>query len=243
MSIETPQRRRLPRALLWLAVPIVVLGIVFAWWTISPLFRNTRVDEAFPAAAPTAIAEAPTAIAEAPTAIAEAPTAMAEAPTAIAEAPTAMAEAPTAIAEAPTAMAEAPTAIAEAPTAMAEAPTAAPVEPVALASGSFTFIDNLHWAEGTATIYSLADGSHVLRLEPFTAQNGPDLFVGLSGHPMPRSSAEAHDSGYVELERLKANQGNQNYAIPAALDLSAFRSVVIYCKAFSVVFSTAELVQ
>jgi hypothetical protein len=42
---------------------------------------------------------------------------------------------------------------------------------------------------------------------------------------------------------LKANQGNQNYELPADLDPGAFRSVVIYCKAFSVVFSTAELVE
>ncbi|MEZ4638211.1 MAG: hypothetical protein R2856_25185 [Caldilineaceae bacterium] len=35
--------------------------------------------------------------------------------------------------------------------------------------------------------------------------------------------------------------GSQNYELPADLDLSAFRSVVICRKQFSVVFSTAEL--
>jgi hypothetical protein len=121
-------------------------------------------------------------------------------------------------------------------------PTALLAGPVALASGSFTQIDALHGAAGSATIYRLPEGNLVLRLENFDAQNGPDLRVGLSGHPMPRNNAELNEGGYVELAVLKANQGNQNYELPADLDPSAFKSAVIYCKAFSVVFSTAELV-
>lgn len=219
MSTQKPGGRTIPVALRWLAVPVIVAGLAFAWWTVSPLFLNTQVDEAFPTAAPAAGAASAMPAAAEPT---TAPTGAA-APTTLPPTEPTPAVPPTA---AP------PTAV---------PPTAAPAAPVALSNGSFTFIDNLHWAEGSATIYRLPDGSHVLRLEPFQAQNGPDLFVGLSGHAMPRSSAEAHDSGYVELARLKANQGNQNYELPADLDLSAFKSVVIYCKAFSVVFSTAEL--
>lgn len=242
MTTEPARGRRIPSVVRWLAVPVVLAIAAFGWWTISPLFLSSQVDEAFPTSAPAAATAAPAAAA--PTA---APT---TAPAAVvateAPAPT---EVPAAVvateASAPTAAAAAteapaPTA-APAPT-EAPAPTAAPAEPVALSRGSFTFLDNLHWAEGAATIYRLADGSHVLRLEPFTAQNGPDLFVGISGHPMPRTNDETYGAGYVELARLKANQGNQNYPIPADVDLSAFKSVVIYCKAFSVVFSTAELV-
>ena len=35
--------------------------------------------------------------------------------------------------------------------------------------------------------------------------------------------------------------GNQNYAIPADADVSRFASVVIYCRAFHVLFSVAPL--
>ena len=35
---------------------------------------------------------------------------------------------------------------------------------------------------------------------------------------------------YVELDRLKGNIGNQNYVIPADLDVSQYGSVVIYCS-------------
>jgi cytoskeletal protein RodZ len=264
----SPLRRRL----LWLAVPVLLLGLGFAWWTISPLFLTTSVDEAFPAAAqgaapagqqadpagqhvdptsqhamptgqhvdPTSQHAMPAGQHVDPTSQHAMPAGQHVDPTSQHAMPTVQQALPTSQQALPTSQQALPTSQQALPTAQ-EAATNVPAEPVALSSGSFTFIDNLHWAEGTATIYQLADGGRVLRLEPFTAQNGPDLFVGLSGHPMPRSSAEAHDSGYVELERLKANQGNQNYAIPADLDLSAFQSVVIYCKAFSVVFSTAEL--
>jgi hypothetical protein len=233
MSASKPSRRP-PAALRWVAIPIVLLGLAFAWWTISPLFISTRVDEAFPTAA--AQPAAPQAPSAAPAAAA--PTA---APS-TAEAPTvapATAEAPTVAPTAAPSTAEAPTA-APAPT---DAPTAAPAEPVALASGSFTVIDRLHGAEGRATIYTLPDGQRVLRLEGFRAQNGPDLRIGLAGHPMPRSSAELHETGagYLELAGLKASEGSQNYELPADLDLASYQSVVIYCRAFSVVFSTAAL--
>jgi hypothetical protein len=143
---------------------------------------------------------------------------------------------------APTATSEAaPTSAPEADIAPTATSEVVATEPQALKSGAFTRVDNLHVAEGVATIYHTSDGQLILRLENFKAANGPDLFVSLSGHPMPRSTAEAHESGYREIARLKASQGNQNYELPADLDISQYRSVVIYCRAFSVVFSTAEL--
>jgi len=80
-----------------------------------------------------------------------------------------------------------------------------------------------------------------LRFESFKVQNGPDLYVYLSGHPAPRSSNEVHAAGAYEVARLKGNIGDQNYDLPRDLDLSQYKSVVIYCKRFSHVFSTAEL--
>ncbi|HYU20661.1 MAG TPA: DM13 domain-containing protein, partial [Chloroflexota bacterium] len=62
-----------------------------------------------------------------------------------------------------------------------------------------------------------------------------------SGHPAPRDSRQLHEGGAFEIARLKGNVGDQNYELPADLDLSAVKSVVIYCRQFSVVFSTAEL--
>lgn len=124
-----------------------------------------------------------------------------------------------------------------------ETDASASAEPQTLARGSFVDADAIHKGSGTATIYQLADGSHVLRFEDFSVTNGPGLHVLLSAHPEPRSSGETKDSGYLDLGALKGNQGDQNYAIPAGTDLSAYQSVVIYCYPFNVVFSTATITQ
>jgi hypothetical protein len=94
---------------------------------------------------------------------------------------------------------------------------------------------------GRAAIYRLPDGSHLLRLEDFSVTNGPDLRVLLASHGDPQSSEALYSRPYVELEPLKGNQGNQNYIIPAGVDLADQWSVVIYCKPFSVIFSVVPL--
>jgi hypothetical protein len=49
------------------------------------------------------------------------------------------------------------------------------------------------------------------------------------------------NSGFVELGRLKGNEGDQNYDVPENLDLSRYRAVTIWCRRFSVNFATAPL--
>ncbi len=114
--------------------------------------------------------------------------------------------------------------------------------PVFLATGQFGEIDGLHKGEGKALIIMLPDGQRFLRFEDFKVTNGPDLYVYLSGHAAPRDRVQLHQGAAFEVGRLKGNIGDQNYALPAEVDLSKFKSVAIYCKRFSVIFSTAELV-
>lgn len=104
---------------------------------------------------------------------------------------------------------------------------------VILASGTFNGADSFHRASGTARLLQLPDGSRILRLESFGATNGPDLFVYLS--------ADRSASDYVNLGQLKGNVGDQNYAIPDSVDLAKYGYVLIWCRAFSVPFGSAEL--
>ena len=112
-------------------------------------------------------------------------------------------------------------------------PSAPPPAPERI--GSFTGADDFHFGEGTARLIETAPGQFTLRLEDFAVRNGPDLFVYLS------SDADGYAEGAVELGRLKADRGNQNYEVPAGTNLSSVRSVVIWCRQFSVLFATAEL--
>ncbi len=108
-----------------------------------------------------------------------------------------------------------------------------------LASGSFVDADSFHRGEGTATVYRVGQ-QVILRLENFKVTNGPALHVILTKHPAPRTRAEVQE-GYVEVAKLKGNIGSQNYMLPA--NFGDFRAVVIYCKPFHVVFSTATIEQ
>ena len=114
-------------------------------------------------------------------------------------------------------------------------------EATQVASGSFKDADAFHRGSGQAIIYSAPGGGHLLRLEALDVTNGPALHVILSTHEDPTSGDEVKLPGYADLGPLKGNRGNQNYTIPADVDVSAIRSVVVYCKPFSVVFSVATL--
>jgi hypothetical protein len=114
-------------------------------------------------------------------------------------------------------------------------------EAVALKTGQFKDADRAHRGSGTATIYRLPDGSHMLRLEILKVTNGPALVIILSPHPNPDNSGQVRQEGHVELAKLKGNIGNQNYPLPDGVDPCSFNSVIIYCKPFKVIFSIAPL--
>ena len=127
---------------------------------------------------------------------------------------------------------------AAAPADEADMPPEMPAEPTVLARGSFIDIDPIHGAVGTATIYALPDGERLLRFEDFRSKNGPDLHVYLSTET-PTTTFAGLGADEIHLGNLKGNVGNQNYAIAADVDLSRYKSAVIYCVPFGVVFSTA----
>jgi len=107
-----------------------------------------------------------------------------------------------------------------------------------LATGSFVGADRIHNGTGTARIIE-TESETVLRLEDFEVTNGPDLYVLLSESAAPTDHESLGE--YVELAELKGNIGNQTYTLPEGIDPARYQSVVVYCKAFSVVFATATL--
>lgn len=121
------------------------------------------------------------------------------------------------------------------------APAAGPVE---LARG--TFVSHEHATTGTVRVLRLADGSRVLRLEGLDTSSGPDLQVRLSDQPVIdglEGWRVFDDGAYADLGGLKGNKGNQNYVVPADVDLGELTSVSIWCARFAVSFGAAELVR
>ena len=103
-----------------------------------------------------------------------------------------------------------------------------------LRTGSFVGVgDGIHNAEGMAKVIPLQDGSNILRLEDLRVTNGPDLYVYLA--------TDKSASDFVNVGKLKANNGNQNYDIPTETDLTKYDTILIWCRPFSVLFGSAEL--
>ena len=87
----------------------------------------------------------------------------------------------------------------------------------------------------------LADGSRIVRLEGLDTSNGPDLYLYVT---TTRAAGEesAFDDEYVNLGRLKGNQGDQNYELPPDTDLARFTTVLIWCDRFDSAFGAADLI-
>ena len=101
-------------------------------------------------------------------------------------------------------------------------------------------IDVAHGGSGTVLVLELEDGSRVLRFEDLDVLNGPDLVVILSDRSL--SGADDYTDGqYLILGELKGNLGNQNYQIPAEVDLSEWATAAIWCRRFNTTFNVASI--
>ena len=85
---------------------------------------------------------------------------------------------------------------------------------------------------GRATIYKKPGGEEYLRLSDFAALNGEGVHVVLARGDDQNLAEEAGKGRLesIDLGSLKSNQGDQNYDLPAATDLSKYDAVVIYSE-------------
>lgn len=111
-----------------------------------------------------------------------------------------------------------------------------PAGNVELARGSLRSI--AHPGRGTAAVVQLAGGGRRLTLTDFETDSGPDLRLYVS----TKDPADGGELGeFRDLGALKGNVGDQQYELPGDLDLDRFSNVVVWCRAFSVGFTSAAL--
>ena len=114
----------------------------------------------------------------------------------------------------------------------AEADQAAPGEIVTEYAGQFSGTSRYD-VSGEAIVLGNGTDQRFLRFENFESNNGPDLNVYLVNPDDP--------SDFIDLGDLKGNVGDQNYEIPAGIDLERYSQVSIWCVRFSVGFGSADL--
>jgi hypothetical protein len=109
-----------------------------------------------------------------------------------------------------------------------------------VAGGEFVHVnpsDPIHYGKGQVTVYD--DLVHLQ--DDFEVGPGPAFHVYLVPKADVREEADVENSMYVDLGRLRAFKGSQNYPIPAGVDVADFGSVVIWCERFGVLISPAKL--
>lgn len=114
-------------------------------------------------------------------------------------------------------------------------------QPVVLATGNFHGV--AHESKGIATVFQLPDGKRTLRLTEFSTSNGPELQLYLVASSDASDSDTVKKAGFVTLGALKGNIGDQNYELPAEIDLAKYRAATVWCRRFGVNFATAPLVR
>ena len=111
--------------------------------------------------------------------------------------------------------------------------------PTVLSQGDFRAL--AHETKGLAALYQLPDGRRLLRLSNFETSNGPDVHVYLVAAEVAKDNASVKQAGFIDLGSLKGNKGDQNYEVPAEIDMNKYKSVSIWCARFGVNFGSATL--
>jgi len=116
----------------------------------------------------------------------------------------------------------------------ASSPGATPEAPATLVSGELVRISVADYGTGTVRIVK-AGGATVLRFDNVDIAGAPDTYVYLSDR------TDGAPGRFTDLGRLKATNGSFNYPIPPGVDLAGVRSVVVWCRQFSVTITYATL--
>ncbi len=110
-----------------------------------------------------------------------------------------------------------------------------------VATGNFIHAnprDPVHYGKGKVTVFRDA----VFLENDFEVGPGPAFHVYLVPKSGIRKSGDVDGTMFVDLGRLRAFKGSQQYRIPEGVTLSDFPSVVIWCAEFGVLISPADLV-
>lgn len=116
------------------------------------------------------------------------------------------------------------------------------VGPVRVVRSQFQRLDPIRWAQGELSVYEQADNTLIARFENFSTSNAPDLRVLLAAPASPTTlEALGPLDQTVDLGQLLGTTGNQNYDIPADVDLANFDSLVLYSPSLNLIMSYAPL--
>ena len=108
--------------------------------------------------------------------------------------------------------------------------------PRVVASGELGYVDTLHNGKGPVRIV-VAGAQRFLRFDDVMLTNAPDVHVYLSRE----AGGKWSEATSLYLGPLKATNGSFNYELPPTADVASYQSVVVWCRAFRVLITWADL--
>lgn len=121
-----------------------------------------------------------------------------------------------------------------------------PTAEAAISNRTGTFVSAEHETTGGVTL-STTNGQSILVFDDaFSTSDGPDLVVVLhrSANVLQATTPPAYpleEADYVVIAPLTTTNGTQEYPVPAEIDVSAFKSVAVWCQEFNATFGVAPL--
>jgi len=103
------------------------------------------------------------------------------------------------------------------------------------------WVEKKYGIDGGWSIEKRGDEHVISFSDDFKTKGGPDLKVFLSPQSIEEVTGRTATVDSIMIDVLKNTSGSQEYVIPASIDVSQFKSVLIHCEAYSVLWGGANL--
>ena len=119
-----------------------------------------------------------------------------------------------------------------------------------LAINSYADAHALHAGEWTTKKYSIKggwkivkeDGKHYIELDSaFKTKNAPDLKLFLSKQAIQSTNGKNATDNAVLVSELKSNKGAQRYLIPSNINVADYKTLLLHCEQYSVLWGGSTL--
>ena len=101
--------------------------------------------------------------------------------------------------------------------------------------------DPVHYGKGNVSIYFDSQKHEIYLHNNFEVGPGPALYIYLSESSNIKTKSDFNNAKNFELEKLKSFKGSQVYKVPSNVDIKKIKSVVVWCRAFKQLITSANL--
>lgn len=99
-----------------------------------------------------------------------------------------------------------------------------------------TFVKKKNKINGDWSFKQEGNKTYLIFYGNFKTKKGSDLEIFLTKKNMDQVTSKNALEASIFLENLKSNSGEQKYLIPSNIDLSQYKSIIIHCKKYTILW-------